>query len=98
MGQLSHSFHYRNRKVFLCLYVQDVRPHLEYSSSAWSPWSANDVEVLENVQKKAINIIFGLKPGVYEKRLKELSLWTLKKRKVVFNLFQMCKIAHSTET
>jgi hypothetical protein len=96
LGQISRSFHYRDKKVFLRLYMQYVRPHLEYSSSAWSPWTVNDNAVLENVQKKAIGMVSGLAATVYEERLKELGIWTLKKRRVMFDLVQMYKIAHKT--
>jgi hypothetical protein len=50
LGQLSRAFHYRDRHVFARLYKQYVRPHLEFSTSAWSPWTAQDIECLEKVQ------------------------------------------------
>jgi hypothetical protein len=42
---------YRDRHVFVRLYVQYVRPHLEFSVPAWSPWQKADKECLEKVQK-----------------------------------------------
>ena len=33
LGQISRCFHYRDRKVFLRLYIQYVRPHLKFSCS-----------------------------------------------------------------
>ncbi len=33
LGQLSRAFHYRDRHVFMRLYKQYVRPHLEFSTS-----------------------------------------------------------------
>lgn len=95
LGQISRSFHYRDRHVFLRLYIQYVRPHLEYSCSAWSPWTLQDIEVLEAVQKKAIGMISGLTSTDYKDKLKELGMWTLKKRRVKFDLVQMYKIAHN---
>ncbi len=38
LSQISRAFHFRDRHVFLCLYVQYVRPNLEFASPAWSPW------------------------------------------------------------
>jgi hypothetical protein len=37
--------------IFIRLYKQYVRPHLETSSQAWSPWTETDREILEKVQK-----------------------------------------------
>jgi ribonucleases P/MRP protein subunit RPP40 len=96
LGQINRSFHYRDKKVFLRLYIQYVRPHLEYSSAAWSPWTVNDVNTLESVQKKAIGMISGLRSTENEARLNELGIWTLKKRRIMFDLIQMYKIANGT--
>ena len=37
LGQITRAFHYRDRGVFLNLYKQYVRPHLEFSVAAWAP-------------------------------------------------------------
>ena len=76
LGQLSRAFHFRDRHVFVQLFKQYVRPHLDFSSQAWAPWSAADIEVLEKVQKRAINM-----SQEYEARLREVELTTLKERR-----------------
>jgi ribonucleases P/MRP protein subunit RPP40 len=38
LSQIHRSFHYRDRHTYIRLYVQDVRPHLEFAAPAWSPW------------------------------------------------------------
>ncbi len=48
-----------------------MRPHLEFASPAWSPWLEADKEVLEKVQKRAVNMISGLKAKTYEEKLRE---------------------------
>jgi hypothetical protein len=45
--QLAKCFHYRDRHIFLQLYKQYVRPHLEFSTPAWAPWLQSDIQVLE---------------------------------------------------
>ena len=80
--------------MFLRLYTQFVRPHLEFSSSVWSPWLISDIDMLENVQKKAVNMISGLSARDYTEKLKELDLWSLKKRRVMFDMIQVYKIAN----
>jgi ribonucleases P/MRP protein subunit RPP40 len=52
LNQLRRNFHYRDRHTFIKLYKQYVRPHLEFSTPAWSPWLTGDKEVLEKVQEK----------------------------------------------
>jgi hypothetical protein len=49
-----------------------VRPQLEFASPAWSPWLGADKEVLEKVQKRAVNMISGLKAKTYEEKLRKL--------------------------
>ena len=77
LSHLSRAFHYRDRNVFLRLYIQYVRPHLEFASPAWSPWLEADKEVLEKVQRRAVNMISGLKAKTYAEKLRELGLTTL---------------------
>ena len=57
LGKILRAFHYRDKKVFLNLYKQHVRPHLEFSSAAWSPWSPTDINLLEKVQIRAMKSI-----------------------------------------
>ena len=81
LNQLQRNFHYRDRITFLKLYKQYVRPHLEFSVPAWSPWLAGDREVLEKVQEKAVKMVTGLKAVSYEDRCAELGLETLQVRR-----------------
>ena len=94
LGQISRCFHYRDRKVFLRLYIQYVRPHLEFSCSVWSPWLVGDIAKIESVQKKAVGMISGLQARTYEDKLIELDLWSLEKRRLLFDYVQMYKIAN----
>ena len=70
LTQLTRAFHYRDRHIFVRLYVQYARPHLEFSTPAWAPWTEGDKNTLEKVQKKAIGMVSGLAGKVYEERLK----------------------------
>jgi hypothetical protein len=70
LGQISRSFRYRDKKIFRALYMRYVRPHLEFASPAWNPWLVKDIEILEKVQKRAVNMIGGLKSDTYEGKLK----------------------------
>jgi hypothetical protein len=82
LNQLSKNFHYRDKRTFVKLYIQYVRPHLEFAVPAWSPWSRGDQEELERVQQKAVRMVSGLKGTSYEDKCKELKLQTLQERRV----------------
>ena len=77
LTQISKSFHYRDKVTFLNLYKTYVRCHLESSVPAWNPWTAQDKELIEKVQVRAINMISGLKGSTYIEKLTELKLMSL---------------------
>ena len=92
LGQISRAFHYRDRRTFVQLYKQFVRPHLEFAVPAWAPWTLADTQTLERVQQRAIRMVSGLKSNTYEGRLKELGLLSLADRRIQFDLVQTFKI------
>jgi Reverse transcriptase (RNA-dependent DNA polymerase) len=61
LSQITRNFHFRDRHVFMKLYKQYVRPHVEFATPVWSPWLSADRERIEKVQSKAVQMVSGLK-------------------------------------
>jgi hypothetical protein len=53
-----------------------------------------DITKIESVQKKAVGMISGLQAISYEEKLVELDLWSLEKRRLMFDYVQMYKIVN----
>ena len=94
LRQMSRSVHYRDKDVWVYLYTTYVRHHLEFSVQAWSPWYVKDVDLLEGVQKRAVNMIVGLRSSTYEGKLREVGLTTLRERRVRGDMIQVWKYLH----
>ena len=94
---ITRNFHYRDRNVFLRLYKQYVRPHLEFASQAWSPCLSSDINVIEKVQEKALGMVSGLKNKEYRERCREVGLDSLQTRRERHNILQVFKIMHGID-
>jgi len=92
LSQISRAFHFRDRHTFKKLYVQYVRPHLEFAVTAWSPWLEADKSCLEKIQQRAVSMISGLKGTTYEEKLREIGLTTLEERRHQADMIQAFKI------
>ena len=94
LGQLLRTITFRDKVHFVRLYKQRVRCHLEISVQAWSPWLQQDIDILENVQKRAIRNIHGLH-GTYAEKLKQIGLTTLEDRRTRGDMIETFKIINN---
>ena len=97
LGQISRAVSYRDKKTFVQLFKVYVRPHLEYCIQAWSPYWKADKEKLEKVQRRAVNMVAGLKGKTYEDKLKEVGLTSLEERRNRGDMIQTFKIIHGLD-
>ena len=82
----------RDRNTLLRLYQSLVRPKLEYCVQAWRPYLKKDVDLLENVQRRATRLMFKDRGLSYSERLRILGLTTLETRRLRGDLIEVFKI------
>jgi len=96
VGCITNSVASWSREGILLLYSALVRPHLQSYVQLWSAQHGKDVDLLEQVQRKATKMIRGLEHLSCVEGLRELTLYSLKKRRLQRDLtaaFKYLKIA-----
>ena len=97
LGWIYRHFKKLSQKQFLTIYKAYVKPHLEYSVQAWSPYLQKDIICLESVQRRATKMIHGFYNFSYSERLRRLNLTTLEARRVRGDLIETYKLLHGLE-
>lgn len=57
-------------KMFKSLFMALVRPHLEHVIQIWNPYLKKDIEVAQNVQRRAMKLVLQLKNLPYEETMR----------------------------
>jgi len=92
LGLLKRTVKYRNPNMMVRLYKSLVRPHLEYSSPAWSPHYRKDKHLLERVQHRFTLLFDDLKALECHERLQKVRLCSLEERRNWADLIELFKM------
>ena len=76
------------------LYLSLIRPHLEYACQLWDPYTQNDVNKLESVQKFALKLVSHRWDAGYEELTRLVNVPMLSERRLHLKLVQVYKILH----
>ena len=77
---------------FQIIYKTYIHPHVEYCIQAWSPHLVKDIQVLENVQKAATNLVPKLRKYSYPVRLQKLGITSLKDKRARGDMIEVYKL------
>ena len=74
------------------LYIQQIRPHLEYGAPIWHPYLSSHTSALERVQKFALRMYLGEWTYSYEDLLEFFNLPTLQNRRHLLSICLFFKL------
>ena len=97
LGIIKRNFTFMDKGIFLRLYKGIVRPHLEYAIQAWNPFTRKDIDLLENIQRRATKLVKDCKELSYYNRLNYLGLTTLETRRLRGDMIETYKIITGRE-
>ena len=92
LGLIKRTFKIRTEKIIIVLYKSLVRPILEYGCVIWSPYTKQDTDVLETIQRRATKMITRLRDLSYPNRLITLKLPSLTYRRIRADILELYRI------
>ena len=96
-GMIKRTFSCMNRSMFLTIYKSLIRSIVDYGVTVWYPSSKKNIQMIENIQRRATRIVPDLKGLSYEERLRSLNLSTLLYRRQRYDQIQIFKIVSGVE-
>ena len=92
MGTIRRSFKYLDHNTFKLIFCAQVRTIIEYANPFWCPYLKKDIDLVENVQRRATKYLKGMSELSYEQRLRKLNLTTLVYRRIRGAMVEVYKI------
>ena len=83
------------RPVFKTLYESLIRPCLEYCCIAWDPYRANQIKLLERIQKRYVRMMCRDWQSSYNVILEQLNMPNLEARRTYHRLVMFYKITRN---
>ncbi len=71
LGMIRRAYDYRNKENIVSVYKSLVRPNLDYCVQAWRPYYQEDIDNIEQVQRRALKMINGFESMSYESTLEK---------------------------
>ena len=91
LALLQKSFKFFDEESFRILYKTYVRSHMETCIQAWAPYYKKDIQILENVQRRATKLVPWLRKYPYEIQLQKLGILLLGQRRIRGDLIETLK-------
>nr|VZI48468.1 unnamed protein product [Spirometra erinaceieuropaei] len=92
---VKRAFSYFDEDCFAEVFQTFVLPHLEFAIQSRRPWTAKDLGILENVQRRATKLVSGQLSLPYETRLANIDLFPLSYRQLRGDLIQAFRIVRN---
>ena len=97
LGLIKRTFKALEKESFLILYKSLIRSILDYEGSVYYPSTKKNIQLIENIQRRATRILPELRGLTYCERLERLKLPILLYRRKRYDLIQTYKIVHGYE-
>ena len=94
MGLIWRTLVFLDRRNFNLLYKSLVRPYTQSGNIAWSPFRKADINLIENMQRRATRFIPEINKLDYQERLEKLNLSTWAYRGFRGSIVETYKILH----
>lgn len=91
-GLIRRTITNKNIEGMMILYKTLVRPIIDYCIPVWRPFTKQDTEQIEKVQRRYTKMINGCKEITYENRLVKLGITCLQERHYRADMIQVYKI------
>ena len=88
------SITFKTQDIMIPIFKAIIRPILEYGNVVWSPYKRQDIDAIENIQRRYTKCIINMKGLEYEERLSKLKLPSLEYRRIRGDMIETFKFTH----